>query len=170
MAAVRAVSGGCCDADVLCRRWVCVRVCAWLCRSRKWCFWGGGGRKHTYVCLRWSLTQVDCHHCSYWWNVTLLCVHVCVSSCARSLTYHWYRRLFQLLLFLCVSTWAWGVQRARLPHKLLKGSNLCLCLCVFVHPGIIGLGELQTHLSLEHNKCWTTSPSIIQRAQWVRSK
>lgn len=28
MAAVRAVSGGCCDADVLCRRCVCECVCA----------------------------------------------------------------------------------------------------------------------------------------------
>ena len=55
---------------------VCVSVR--LCRSRTWCFWGGGGRKHSDVCLRWLLTRADCHHCSYWWNVTLVCVWVCL--------------------------------------------------------------------------------------------
>ena len=75
MAAVRAVSGGCCDADVLCRRRVCECVCA---GPQSGVLEEAADANILDVCLRWSLTRADCHHCSYWWNVTLVCVCVCV--------------------------------------------------------------------------------------------
>lgn len=87
VATVRAVSGTRGrqdDADVLCRRWMRVWVC--LCRSRKWCFWAGGGRKHAmFVCAGpWPgliVTTAVAGGMLPW--CVFLCVHVCIFNCQR---------------------------------------------------------------------------------------
>lgn len=61
-----------------------------------------------HVCLRWSLAWADCHHCSCWWNVTLvcvsvcfLCVHVCILNCKRKCEQSNILDYYFFIYFLC---------------------------------------------------------------------
>lgn len=109
---------------------VCQCVCA---DPESGVFERGGGRKHTYVCLRWSLTWADCHHCSYWWNVTLLYVCVClVVRVVRLITD--VGCCLDIIVLVCV--YVCVCLMSTLPHsENFKQGPSCAYVCVFVHLG-----------------------------------